>query len=118
MIVPAQCLTSNAGRLMNAMFLFAPLIVKLALGVIGVLVIRAAMILKQIASHAQDFDTGFEMSLSSHKTEANYVLTSEKLNRVMSSLVQFPASFLLGLLGVNALLDVVVAKNFELVISS
>lgn len=103
---------------MPVMFLFALLIVKLVLGVIGVLVIRAATIPKLIASHAPDLPTELEISLSSHKMEANYVLTSEKLKLVMSSLVQFLASFLLGLLGVNALHDVVVDKNFELVILS
>jgi hypothetical protein len=100
------------------MFLFALLIVKLDLGVTGVLVIRAVTILKLIASHALDLRTEFEISLSSHKMEASYALTSEKLKLVMSSLAQFPVSFLLGLLGVNAVHDVVLDKNSELVILS
>jgi hypothetical protein len=50
--------------------------------------------------------------------EANYALISEKLKRVMSFLAQFLARLLLGLLGVNALHDVVVVKDFALVTSS
>jgi hypothetical protein len=100
---------------MLVIFLFVLLIVKLDLGLIGVLVIRAATILKLIASHALDLRTELEISLSSHKMEASYVLTCEKLNLVMSSLAQFPVSFLLGLLGVNAMHDVVVDKSSELV---
>jgi hypothetical protein len=100
------------------MLLFALLIVKLGSGVIGVLVIRAATILKLIASHALDLRTELERSLSRPKMEASYVLTSGKLKLVMSSLAQFPVSFLLGVLGVNAMHDVVLDKKFELVILS
>jgi hypothetical protein len=114
-IVPLKSPTGNAGRLTNVIFLFARLIVKLALGVIGVLAIRAATILKPIASHVPDLRTEFETSLFSPKMEANCVQTSEKLKLVMKPLVQFLASFLLGVLGVNAMHDVVVDKNFELV---
>jgi hypothetical protein len=108
----------TAGSWMNAMFLFVLLTAKLATGVIGALVIRVAMTLKLIASHAPELLTEFEISLFSHKTEASYVLISEKLKPVTNFLVQFPARLLLGLPGVNVPHDVVVVKDFELVISS
>jgi hypothetical protein len=115
---PLQSVTGNAGRSTNAIFLFAPLIVKLVNGVTGVLVIRAATTPHQIAGHALELPTESETSSSNLKMEANYALISEKLKRVMSFLAQFLARLLLGLLGVNALHDVVVVKDFALVTSS